>query len=402
MRPKVNEVFIPGAFPKYTYVSRESEEYEETYESRLRYCLNTAGFLTSIVGPSKTGKTVLCEKVIGLPKVVSLTGNDFKDAEDFWITLAKKVRLPLGTAFVHQESLEGEGLAGTKEARTASRSESYGSNKDEVINFFKNNDLVLVIDDFHYATENMQYEIAYQLKDAIRYSFKAIVISLPHRSDDAIRKNGDLSGRLNLVNIEPWTPDELKEIAITGFEELGVTINDSLVTSMAQESLSSPQLMQSNCLNLGLLREDDPNIDLETLNVEILNKTYKRTSLNHLTYQEVARKIKAGPYTRGKTRKSYTTIHNGITADIYELVVKAIAVDPPTVRLSTDEMKQRIDSLIEKAEDKPERKKIVNTIQQIQNIINTSEQMYQVFEYKDEQIYILEPLFLFYLRWGKL
>ena len=38
------------------------------------------------------------------------------------------------------------------------------------------------------------------------------VISLPHRSDDAIRQNADLSGRLSLINMEPWNVDELKEI----------------------------------------------------------------------------------------------------------------------------------------------------------------------------------------------
>jgi len=36
-----------------------------------------------------------CEKVIGKDKIVSLTGNDFKEGEDFWGTIAKKVGLPL-------------------------------------------------------------------------------------------------------------------------------------------------------------------------------------------------------------------------------------------------------------------------------------------------------------------
>ena len=46
-------------------------------------------------------------------------------------------------------------------------------------------------------------QIAQQLKDAIRRGFKAIVVSLPHRADEAIRQNADLSGRLSLINIEP-------------------------------------------------------------------------------------------------------------------------------------------------------------------------------------------------------
>ncbi|MFZ3172614.1 MAG: hypothetical protein WA118_11640 [Carboxydocellales bacterium] len=78
-----NEVFKPGAFPEHTYVSRVSYDLPYTYEFRLEQALNTVGYLTSIVGPSKTGKTVLCEKVLGLDKIVSLTGNDFKNSDNF-------------------------------------------------------------------------------------------------------------------------------------------------------------------------------------------------------------------------------------------------------------------------------------------------------------------------------
>ncbi len=51
-------------------------------------------------------------------------------------------------------------------------------------------------------------QITQQLKVAIRRGFKAIVVSLPHRADEAIRQNADLSGRLSLINIEPWEVDD--------------------------------------------------------------------------------------------------------------------------------------------------------------------------------------------------
>ena len=61
-----------------------------------------------------------------------------------------------------------------------------------------------MIDDFHYASTEMQMKMAQQLKDAIRRELKVVVVSLPHRADDAIRQNADLSGRLSLINIETW------------------------------------------------------------------------------------------------------------------------------------------------------------------------------------------------------
>jgi hypothetical protein len=401
MKLKAKDVFIPGAFPKYTYITRQSIEYDLTYEFRLTQSLNTVGFLTSIVGPSKTGKTVLCEKVIGPDKIVDFTGNDFKETEDFWVTIARKIGLPLESDHTEHRTIEGQGIAGTKEGIVSSVTESYRSNKDKVIQYFIEKDLVLVLDDFHYASPSMQYEIAYQLKDAIRKYFRTVVISLPHRSDDAIRKNSDLSGRLNLINIEPWNTNELREIAVTGFRQLGMNIDPALANDMAQESLSSPQLMQSICLNLSLLLDIDNNANPDKLDHPMLRRAYKMTSLNLLSYKEVVRKLKNGPSTRGQKRKTYP-LSNNEQVDIYELLLKAIAVNPPKVSLFTDDIKRRIDTLLGDAADKPDRLKIKNTIDQVQLIIQTSEPMYQVFEYKDDEVYILEPLFLFYLRWGNL
>lgn len=63
-------------------------------------------------------------------------------------------------------------------------------------------------------------------------------------------------------------------------------------------------------------------------------------------------------------------------------------------------MKKRIDELISDGNDKPDKPKVKSAIEQVQSIMQNSESIYQVFEYKDEKIYILEPHFLFYLRWG--
>lgn len=397
-----NEVFNPGAFPKYTYVSRTSGDSPYPYEFRLKQALNTSGFLTSIIGPSKTGKTVLCEKVIGIDKMIVFTGNDFKNPDDFWVIIAKKVGLSIEGEHTDTNSIEGEGIAHVKEAKSVSIREKYYTGKDKVIDYFKKNDLVLLLDDFHYAPEDVQYDIAYQLKDAIRKGFRAIVISLPHRADDAIRKNPDLSGRLNLINIEPWQEDALKEIAIKGFEKLGVEIADHLASSLAIESLTSPQLMQSICLNISFLLDLDENEEIDKLTDESkLEEAYKVVTIN-LPYKEVVKKIENGPPTRGQKRKKYA-IDGGIEVDVYSLLIKAIALDPPLTSISLEEIQRRIYTLLIDQNDKLDRNKLKSAIEQTDTVIKTSgESIYQVLEWKDNELYILEPLFLFYLRWGNI
>ena len=61
-----------GAFPEYTYISRKSAISDLPYEFRLMQAIKVSGFLTSLVGPSKMGKTILCEKVIGFEHIVEI------------------------------------------------------------------------------------------------------------------------------------------------------------------------------------------------------------------------------------------------------------------------------------------------------------------------------------------
>ncbi len=62
MTLRAQEVFTPGAFPSRTYVERAGA----TLERSLRDAIDTPGQIVSLIGPSKSGKTVLVEKVVGL------------------------------------------------------------------------------------------------------------------------------------------------------------------------------------------------------------------------------------------------------------------------------------------------------------------------------------------------
>lgn len=191
------------------------------------------------MGPSKSGKTVLCEKLLGQDRMISMSGNDFAKAPDFWTGIGKKIGISL-SAEVREEHAD----TFQNEQKSTTVTKSYIGNKDKVIDYFKTYDKVLVLDDFHYAPSDVQYDIACQLKEVIRQGFKAIVISLPYRSDDAIRLNPDLTVRLSIIEIEPWTESELQEIAKKGFEELGISVEEKYIERMAIESICSPQLMR--------------------------------------------------------------------------------------------------------------------------------------------------------------
>lgn len=388
---KAENVFKPGAYPEYTYVSRNYEDTGISYELRLKQALRIAGCLTSLIGPSKMGKTILCEKVIGFDNIVEISGADFDGEMDFWAVVAAKVGLP----YAGEITTEREAAEEYSKERD-SRNEKFVLSKDKIIQYYKENEKVLVIDDYHYASQEMQMRMAQQLKDAIRRELKVVVVSLPHRSDDAIRQNADLSGRLSLINIEAWKKEDLKEIAMKGFKQLSINIAEAVAEKLAVECLTSPQLMQYLCLSICTLVEDRNE---DTVCAEILDTAYKFTTVN-FNYYDVASVMAKGPNPRGKRRSLYQT-KGGKELDLYGLIVDSFAKNPPEMDLDFNMIYSRITDLIKVKETVPDKQSVKNHLNNLQLILKEKEEIYRAIEWKDGKVYILDPLFLFYLRWGR-
>lgn len=240
-------------------------------------------------------------------------------------------------------------------------------------------------------------QIAQQLKDAIRRGFKAIVVSLPHRADEAIRQNADLSGRLSLINMEPWEVDDLKEIAKLGFGKLNISIEDSIAAQIAVESLSSPQLMQYICLNICTILEMSGE-ESRQIRQEILETAYHYTTAN-FEYGDVVSLMQKGPNTRGKSRNTFRTV-SGQEHDIYELIVKSIAENPPIMKLAFEDVKERIYRLLADDSKKPSPQMLRESLAKLKELLHGREDIFKVLDWKEGSLYILDPLFLFYLRWG--
>lgn len=382
-----SDVFKPFKFPERTYITRESNNGID-YEDKLDFALDTSGTLISINGASKMGKSVLCDKVIPIENQVSISGADFSESEEFWETVAKKIGMPIEGYYTEGKHFDNE---------RQGKVERFKLTKDRVIEYFIDENKVLILDDFHYAPGEVQTKIANQLKDAIRRGFRVIIVSLPHRSDAPIRNNSDLAGRLSLIDIESWKIDDLKEIIKKGFLELNIKISDDITDKIATESLTSPQLTQYICLSICRLAKVDKQV-VEEINSDILEEAYKFTTTN-FGYSDVVNVLSKGPLSKGKKRNIYKT-KNGESMDLYQLIVESLAEDPPLIGLTIDDIKNRVGNLIIDG-NKPDRQKIKSTIAKMEQIIMEKDNFYRVFESKEDMVYITEPLFLFFLRWGR-
>lgn len=419
-RLESSEVFQPTSFPDHTYVNRLMNG-RETYEARLQKALKTKGVLTLITGPSKSGKTVLCHSVISSDKLIEISGSHIRTSDDFWLQITEKLQFPIETETTLQELSEttfvgeagGKGGiplvvdvhskfgASHKTGDTESTKEKYQLSRNELISNLIQYQTVLVIDDFHYIQPDVQKYIARILKSGIFHGLKAVVVSLPHRSDDARRMNPDLIGRVRFINIDVWSKEELREIPKKGFNILGVEIEDAFLDLLVQESITSPQLMQQNCLNLSYVLgiDQDPSTN-KVDKANYIHEAFVETTRDYENYDSVIKKLLIGP-SQGRQKRTQYALRNGEKLDIYHVILHSLAKDPPSVIIDMEDLQQRIKETLDVIERIPNSLTISNTLSQAQKILHESGEMFQIMEWREQQLHILDPFFLFYLRWNE-
>src|SRR5689334_4617379 len=85
-----DNVFVAGGQPSITYVQREDLHIER----KLARALATPNQIVSLSGPTKTGKTVLCRKVLGDREYLWIDGGRVTNADEFWDAVRSELRIP--------------------------------------------------------------------------------------------------------------------------------------------------------------------------------------------------------------------------------------------------------------------------------------------------------------------
>jgi len=412
---KATEVFTPGILPKYTYYERPYRNLEDA----LLHAVDTPGIIASVSGPSKSGKTVLCESVIGLGSMLLVTGGGVDSESTFWHRIRTRLKIPAGTStsMTSEKSREvegaakagigflvkGEGSVGGKIGRSEQEQATFqfdGISGVDLLEHVRELRKTLVVDDFHYIGRELQASLVEQFKEAARAGCTIVVVSVPHRSDDVIRANPDLRGRLRSIEVSYWTEDELSNIPMLGFPILNMRPTPEAIEVFARESLSSPQLMQSLCLDLCRLKGIDEslphptdvpvgNSDLGHILEGVANASSCQTALDILT---------KGPRVRGTERKTYR-LKDGQTGDIYTVVLKAIACDQPRLSLTYPEIRNMVEKVTEG--EPPSGSSVVSTLTQMHEAAENMRHGDRVLEWDSEKetLDFPDPYFVYFLRW---
>jgi hypothetical protein len=256
--------------------------------------------------------------------------------------------------------------------------------------------ICLVIDDFHYVDEDIRSSIIKSIKGAIFRGLKVILLSTPHRAFEAIKAESEITGRFKHVTVPAWSIEDLKLIATTGFNAMNVGGDPQLIELLATESEGSPLLMQRFCWNICydsgnknslFLKKDLPPVDTETL----FNEVAADAGL------PIYERLVKGPQSR--TDRIRRPLLNGKTADIYEAILLAVARTGPKERLSYDNIRSNLNSiLIDKVPQKIEVSNALNHLAEI-DIRDNKGQRAIDWDAQNLTLVLTDPFFRFFLRW---
>ena len=412
---RAKEVFTPGILPTYTYYERPNLKLEQA----LLDAVDTHGIITSVSGPSKSGKTVLCESVIGIKSMLLVTGGGIDTEDKFWQRIRAQLNIPqatsssTGTEKSREVGASAKGSVGFIVKGEAALDGKISRSNQENLTFqfdtISGADLLakvtesgktLVVDDFHYVDREVQTSLVEQFKEAARAKCTIVIVSVPHRSDDVIRANPDLRGRVRLVEVTYWSEEELNNIPLLGFPKLNIDLAPSIRERFAKESLSSPQLMQTLCLDFCRAINIDETLQ-ELTKIEVhedeLTRILKGVA-NASSGQTALEILEKGPRVRGTERNTYKLI-DGSNGDVYAVVLKAIADIGPMLTLKYPQIRDKVQEIT--IGEPPSGSSIVSTLTKMSEAAEVMREGDRVLEWDTEKetLNFPDPYFLYYLRW---
>lgn len=414
---ELNKIFTPGSQPDVTYNDRINIQLEEKLENLVYF----AGTLGVVSGKSKLGKTVLVKRKFSNSEVIFIEEQDINNR-----TIEEVIHEKLGIAKTTKTTMskskynfgfESEVGMGTPnffdflKLRGAIKSNTDHQEIEDVtqiitsnlfqlaMDFLIDNNIKLIFDDFHYINPKQQKDIIHRLKEPISRGLRVLLVLIPMRLNQPIEIETDMKGRVEYIVVPSWSNEELRYIAIKGFEELNAEISEELLNSFVENSFKNPFLMQKicaqYCLTKHLKERSQEKISFEYDKNEV-ETIYKSIDTGE---NETVRKLREGKPTKGTRRKLYS-LKDGTDADIYTILIKVLSKLCHQDKIAYTDFVEEVRKSL--AEDKSiQNNQITSTLKNISEIAESIFPKEPVVIFKDNQIMIDNDMFRFSLRWGQ-
>jgi hypothetical protein len=423
------DVFTPGDFPRHSYVHRQFVHpltaRPRDPEGEIRDAFRQRGRIAQIVGPSKSGKTVALKNVVQPSQLQIVSGSRITTPDSIWSSVTASLGLPSAKVVADKRGekngntesaaltakfgiADATGSLAAQREQSKERSEQVTVSEDvfrTATSALVTGDKVLFLDDFHAIPASLKQGIASQLKAAAESGVRICLAEVPHRADEPVAGNLDLTGRIAKITFDYWSTDDLKAIATIGFASLKLEVNSSAIDVLAHESAGSPQLMQLLCLEV--CKELAVDQELATHSARFLDaNALDAVFMNVVQSVERAAIFKVldeGPDERGKPRAKYQA-RGLVEGDNYEITLASVALDPPRLAFDwdagPDSLQSRMNRICPRHSNRPLRHQITRAQEQLRDLALKYMPRTPVLDWDaDKGLHILDPYFLYYLRW---
>lgn len=127
----------------------------------------------------------------------------------------------------------------------------------------------LVVEDFHYVSEDNRKDFAFMLKALGDYGINVIVVGVWPEDHLLTYYNGDLDGRVEDIRLV-WGDEELNEVLVRGGEALNIDMTDELRAELVRDAYGNVGLIQrlaeQVCLAAGVLERRADRLKIEVGN----------------------------------------------------------------------------------------------------------------------------------------
>ena len=413
-RLSVYDVFKTQGQPTVTYVKRD----HGAYEIKLSQILDSKGSLCLLTGPSKTGKTTLYTQVArdkGL-EILKVSCHSGLQAIELWRkalealnfervserqkenTKGRSAEGKIGGTFgwAWLAGLLGEisvGISSDKSEGEIREKILSDPSPEHLIPVLKNLPVILVVEDFHYLKPEVKAHVFQQWKIFVDSEVSVIVVGTTHHAADLAHANRDLVGRTFQIDLNGWNRDDLGKIARQGFDYLSVPAARPVIDEIARESVGLPIVTQSVCLQLML---DKSVMEPASANSVIkFTKKEAYVALHQVATQRYSSFSSSyDRLTRGFRKKARKY-------DTYELVLSTFTLDPLVFYLNREDIAERLRQLPLGESSIPPPASVSSMLKALGRL---QEKLgIELLEWSEnhQRLYVIEPTFLFYLRWRK-
>lgn len=266
-----------------------------------------------VYGSSKQGKTALVKKYIDYDDNIVISLSPKHTLKDIYQTILRKSGITLRTSYTKgsgQSStakgkariqgaialvLKGTAEVGLDRSTNHSSTENYDEIEfnlelpDDVADIINRhgNKKVVILENFHYLSEEVQKDFAYDLRTFQELKVRFVIVGVWKESNRLSQFNGELQDRIDEIPVEPWTNEDFFRIIAKGEQELNIKFATTVKHLCLDNSFASvgvfQELLRLTCINFGIFNKGDSVfIDSEdSFNKALVEKT-KDYSERHL------------------------------------------------------------------------------------------------------------------------